>query len=131
MKNEAEAVKWYRKAAEQGIANAQFRLGVCYEDGMGVVKDEAEAMKWWRKAAEQGFSSAQISLGLYYANGQGVVKNDVEGYKWALLAAANGNETATKNMVIFEGSLTPEQRTEGQRLASAWQTKFEESHPAE
>jgi tetratricopeptide (TPR) repeat protein len=51
-KDEAEAVKWYRKAAEQGNADAQFNLGLCYANGHGVGKDEVEAVKWFRKAAE-------------------------------------------------------------------------------
>jgi hypothetical protein len=35
----AEAVKWYRKAAEQDNATAQYTLGVCYDNGRGVAKD--------------------------------------------------------------------------------------------
>ncbi len=38
-KDEVEAVKWYRKAAEQNDAQAQYNLGVCYADGQGVAKD--------------------------------------------------------------------------------------------
>ena len=50
----AEAVKWYRKAADQGDAFAQYNLGVMYDNGEGVPQDQAEAVKWYRKAAEQG-----------------------------------------------------------------------------
>jgi len=39
-----EAVKWFRKAAEQNEADAQFNLGICYFIGRGVAKDEAEAV---------------------------------------------------------------------------------------
>ena len=52
--NDAEAVKWYRKAAKQGNADAQFNLGWMYQDGRGVEQNDAEAMKWYRKAAELG-----------------------------------------------------------------------------
>src|SRR4029453_4247327 len=45
-KDEAEAVKWFRKAAEQNVADAQFSLGVCYANGRGVTKDDAESVKW-------------------------------------------------------------------------------------
>jgi TPR repeat protein len=45
-KDEAEAVKWFRKAAEQNVADAQFSLGVCYANGQGVTKDDAESVKW-------------------------------------------------------------------------------------
>ena len=51
--NKAEAFNWYRKATEQGDADAQFNLGWLYENGWGVSKDYAEAVKWWQKAAEQ------------------------------------------------------------------------------
>ncbi|MEG1553077.1 MAG: sel1 repeat family protein, partial [Kiritimatiellia bacterium] len=57
-----EAVKWYRKAAAQGYANAQTNLGICYAKGEGVARDEAEAVKWWRKAAEQGVAEAKKEL---------------------------------------------------------------------
>ena len=49
-----EAVKWFRKAAEQGHAGGQRSLGICYAYGEGVVEDKEEAVKWYRKAAEQG-----------------------------------------------------------------------------
>ncbi len=49
----SEAVKWFRKAAEQNYAMAQLNLGFCYEYGRGVRKDRAEAAKWYSKANEQ------------------------------------------------------------------------------
>ena len=52
--NDAEAVKWYRKAADQGHAQAQSNLGVMYVKGEGVPENDAEAFKWYRKAADQG-----------------------------------------------------------------------------
>ena len=70
--DDAAAVKWFRKAAEQGGADAQFFLGVMYAKGEGVLEDDAEAVKWYRKAAEQGYAGAQFNLGRMYANGDGV-----------------------------------------------------------
>jgi serine/threonine protein kinase len=61
-----KAIKWYRKAAEQGNASAQNNLGFCYEYGEGVEQDYEEAIKWYRKAAEQGNASAQYSLDELY-----------------------------------------------------------------
>ena len=54
----AEAVKWYRKAAEKGEAGAMFSLGNCYVNGEGVEKDEKEAEKWYRRAADKGDKKA-------------------------------------------------------------------------
>ena len=61
--------------AEKGDAEAQYSLGVRYDNGDGVAKDEIEAVKWYRKAAEQNYASAQYNLGLCYYNGQGVAKD--------------------------------------------------------
>jgi len=61
-KDEAEAVKWYRKAADQGFANAQFNLGYMYANGRGVVKDEVEAYKWYLLAGAQGDEDAKKEI---------------------------------------------------------------------
>ena len=70
--NHSEAVKWYRKAAEQGFIVAQYELGVAYDNGKGLKKNYVQAVKWYRKAAERGFTEAQTNLGYAYEQGQGV-----------------------------------------------------------
>ena len=55
-----EAAQWYRKSAEQGDADAQCKLGLCYEDGRGVVKDMVEAEKWKDKAREKWIESDKL-----------------------------------------------------------------------
>ncbi|MDB2497533.1 caspase family protein, partial [Verrucomicrobiales bacterium] len=75
-------VKWYRKAAEQGDAGAQFNLGACYKNGNGVPQDYAEAVKWYRLAADQGYARAQIDLGWCYHEGNGVPQDYAEAVKW-------------------------------------------------
>lgn len=60
--NSAEAAKWYRLAADQGNAEAQYNLGAMYENGLGVAKDSTEAATWYRKAADQGYAAAQTAL---------------------------------------------------------------------
>ena len=71
--NYVETAKWWRKAAEQRLAQAQFNLGVMYAEGTGVTQVYAEAVKWFRKAAEQGFVQAQSDLGSMYYSGEGVL----------------------------------------------------------
>ena len=52
--NNAEAVRWYRKAAEQGIGEAQYNLGLMYEEGQGVSKNRKVAKEWYKKACDNG-----------------------------------------------------------------------------
>lgn len=51
-RDEAVAVEWFRKSAEQGDATAQRVLGTMYADGRGVAQDETAAIEWYRKSAE-------------------------------------------------------------------------------
>ena len=67
----ATAAEWYRKAADQGDADAQYKLGVFYENGYGVIKDEAQAMQWYKKAAEQGNESAKNAIDRMQGGGLG------------------------------------------------------------
>ena len=96
--NYPEAVKWYRKAADQGVAGAQFSLGVCYDFGDGVTQDYAEAVKWYRKAADQGIAGAQNNLGNCYRDGQGVALDHAEAIKWYRKAADLGEARAQYNL---------------------------------
>jgi TPR repeat protein len=93
-KDDKEAMKWYRLAADQGYASAQNNLGLMYANGQGVPKDDKEAVKWYRLAADQGNANAQFNLGGRYANGQGVPQDYKEAVKWYRLAADQGNASA-------------------------------------
>ncbi len=52
------AAEWYKKAADQGHARAQYNLGMMYQHGEGVDQDDKAAVKWLTKAAEQGLREA-------------------------------------------------------------------------
>ena len=57
--NDAEAVKWFRKAADQGFAKAQFNLGAAYYNGDGVPENHVRAHVWLSMAKTQGYESAK------------------------------------------------------------------------
>ena len=61
-RDHAEAVQWYRRAAEQGYAGGQRSLGRMYENGRGVQRDRAETVRLYRLAAEQGDRLAQENV---------------------------------------------------------------------
>ena len=65
-----KAFYWYQKSAEAGNSNAQYNLGLCYENGKGVEIDLEKAFYWYQKSAEAGNSDAQYNLGLCYENGK-------------------------------------------------------------
>jgi TPR repeat protein len=123
-----EAVKWYRKAVEQGNAGAQFNLGVMYANGRGVPQDDAGAVGWWRKAAEQDHASAQFNLGVMYHYGQGVPQDDVQAHMRYNLAASRfppgeDRDTAVNNRDKIAKRMTPAQISEAEKLAREWKPK--------
>ena len=95
--DDAEAVRLYRQAAEQGNAKAQTNLGNMYVNGRGVPQDDAEAVRLFRQAAEQGHAQAQFSLGVMYYNGKGVPQDLVRAHMWVNIAGTNGDETSSRN----------------------------------
>jgi TPR repeat protein len=60
--NDAEAARWFRRAADRNHAGAQYSLGILCLNGWGVAKNENEARVWLRKAADQGHAQAQAKL---------------------------------------------------------------------
>lgn len=60
--NDREAYLWGRKAAEKGLAKAEFAVGYFYESGIGTTLDIDEAIKWYKRAATAGQKKAQERL---------------------------------------------------------------------
>ena len=76
--------------AEQGVAKAQYNLGECYYEGIGVPQDYKQAVYWYSKAAEQGLAEAQYNLGLCYDEGKGVTPDYKQAVYWLSKAAKQG-----------------------------------------
>jgi TPR repeat protein len=94
----SEAVEWHREVAKKGWAPAQYNLGCCYKDGIGVDKDPKEAVKWFNKAAEQGLREAQCRLGGCYEKGEGVKQDKKEAVNWYRKAAGLNEANAQFNL---------------------------------
>jgi len=90
-----------KELAEQGLAYAQYNLGVMYRIGQGVPQNDTEAVKWYRVAAEQGHFKAQNNLALMYSRGEGVPKNDAEAFKWYRMIAGQGDSVGQYNVGIM------------------------------
>jgi TPR repeat protein len=92
----AEMVKSYRRAAEQGVAEAQHNLGHMYRVGLGVPQDYVQAHMWFNLAASRFPASER-----------------------------ENRERAVKNRDIVASKMTPDQIAEAQRLAREWKPKKE------
>jgi hypothetical protein len=87
--NMAEAARWYRRAAEQGDAKAQFQLACQLFYGDGVEQRQDEAVEWYRRAAEQEHAEAQWRLAECYEVGWGVDSDEEQARAWFERSAEN------------------------------------------
>jgi hypothetical protein len=97
----AEQMASLRGLAEQGDADAQYGLALCYVECRGrphSYDDYVEAVRWYRKAADQGHAQAMGALGLMYQEGKGVPRDFVEGARWLRKAADLGDAAAQLNL---------------------------------
>ena len=93
-------VEELKKKAEQGDADAQYNLGLCYETGEVVERDYKEAVKWYKMAAEQGHADAQFNLGFCYANVKELGLGLAEAMEWYEKAAEQGHVLARYTLAL-------------------------------
>jgi len=89
----AVAFQIHQSKANQGVADAQFNLGLLYERGVGTPQDTKQAVYWYTKAAEQGHVQAQYKLGkLYRFSGDDEFPQDYkQSVYWHTKAAEQGH----------------------------------------
>jgi TPR repeat protein len=120
------------QAAERGDAEAQFNLGIMYENGLDDSRYAAEgsrpeAMRWLLAAAEQGLPRAQIKLAEIYAGEPEIPENSVKACGWYLLATASlRGAHLEKAQSAYQRAcfhLTPSQIAEVRLFAQGWKPK--------
>jgi len=89
---------FYSRAAEQGLALAQYNLATLYELGKGVGKDEAQAFELYAAAAAAGDVDAMVNLGLMYLEGRGTGQDYALALQWTEQAATQSNAIAYNNL---------------------------------
>ncbi len=87
-----QAMKLLSPLAETGSAEAQYRLAIMHQNGLGVVRNELLAYKWMKSAAQQDYGPALHGLGFMYMDGDCAVRDDARALKWFEAAAAQGLE---------------------------------------
>ncbi len=105
-----ESFNKLKKGADQGDADAEFNLGVHYDNGQGVPQNYAKAVYWFQKAADQGDVGAENNLGFSYRKGQGVPQNYAKAVYWVQKAADQGDAPAEYNLgvVYYKGQGIPQ-----------------------
>jgi TPR repeat protein len=137
------ALKEFKPLAEQGHGEAQFNLGLMYNNGQGVILDHVTAFKWFKLAAEHNkavkqegaesvvkayealhkymqvtyINHAMYNLGAMYNNGDGVIQDFVRAYMWMNIAASQGHENAVLGRDMVQNNMTPSQVEKAKQLA--------------
>jgi TPR repeat protein len=101
----AEAMRWYRKAAEQKEPHATCRIADLYRDGKGVERNLDEAAKWYQREANGTCRGAQVNLGLIFE----AQHNMPEALKWYRRAAEGGETSAQAKLgdILSDGFTVP------------------------
>ena len=113
----ADAARLYGLAAALGNADAQYNLGLMYDNGQGVTQDYKEAVRLFGLAAAQGHAIAQSMLGLMYAEGRGVTQDNVYAHMWLNIGASSGLADVVKTRDIVAGEMTAADISKAQELA--------------
>ena len=122
----AEALKWFRRAAAQNSAHAQYNLGHMYSTGKGVPRDEVESARWYRLAAEQNDVGSQRIVGSLYADGRGVPKDLVQAYAWSKVAAIS-DRSAQSQLAELKKRMKPDEVTAAEKQAGEIQARLRRS----
>lgn len=117
-KDLARAVLWFQEAADNGVANAKYNLGVLYHQGLGVEKNIDKAMELYEQAATLGHAEAQYNLGIAYIEGIGVPYNPQKAAHYFEQSANRGVMEAAYNLgLIYENGLLGETKPD---IALMW-----------
>ena len=96
--NAAAVQRIYKSATQDSDPASMARLGVLYQQGVGVQQSYAEAIKWYTRAAEAGDADAMNNLGSLYVAGAGLHQDFAEAMKWYRHAVDAGSVMAITNI---------------------------------
>lgn len=107
--NYTRAAKWFEESAHNGIANAQYNLGVLYHQGLGVKSSLKKAIDLYRVASANGHPEAQYNLGIATIEGVGADYDPLTAARYFEKAAEGGIPEAAYNLgLIHENGLLGE-----------------------
>ena len=115
-----EAVKWYRKSADQGNADAQYALGFKYMCGSGVAQNFVEAERWYLKSAAQDNLDAMYALGCWLLRRKNDGYNYVYALMWLKLANLAGHGVASDIINVMVKLMTPAEVAASEDICAMW-----------
>lgn len=92
----AVALPWLHRAAQQGHADAQYRLGQLIEAGEGTRREPAWAAVWLHRAAERGHAPAHFAMALLQIAGEGTARDEAEALARLAIAERGGIAAARR-----------------------------------
>jgi len=99
----AEAMRYYRMAADQGDPAGEYGVATLYVAGEGVEKDDAEAVRWFTMAADKGHGPAIDVLADAYLEGAlGLAPDREEALRLLRTGAAHGYQPARQKLLSLE-----------------------------
>lgn len=110
-----QARQLWLSLASQGVAEAQYRLGVLHELGQGVPKHDADAAAWYSMAAANDHLDAKAKMGLWYRDGRSVRKNATRAVLLLYGAAMEGHKEAMQALA----DIAQQQRVSGRKSSTA------------
>ena len=113
---------WYKKAAENGDADAQHNVGWMYATGQGVATNAELAFQWFLKSAETGEPGSQFEVARRYQSGDGTASNIQNAYHWLLILKGQKSQLAAhewKQVEAFLNSIEKDVPGEARGLAEA------------
>ncbi len=122
----AKARTWIERAANSGVPQAMYNLGLYLYAGKGGAADLPQSAEWFRRAAVAGMTNAQYNLGQLYEHGVGAPQNQAQAYEWYLIAAAAGDRDARADADRLRPSLNANAR----KLAEQGAASFRPQAPA-
>jgi TPR repeat protein len=93
------AYDYYEKAAEAGLADAQYAMSQAFANGVGgKIRNDEEARRWLLLAARQNYDTAELELGTWLVEGRGGPADLEGGFRWLKQAAEGGNVAAENRL---------------------------------
>lgn len=128
----------FKPLAEQGNAEAEYRVGWMYMYGLGIYRSYPDAIDWLTKAANQGVPEATHQVAQMYDLGLGVEKNNVISYMWYAICKRQITDLERKpttfnpsvDMSIMREVMSKEEVDEATKLAATWKRLGPDGKPS-